>query len=127
MTIGELWVAHSLFPWIMMILAWWVLCSTAVMVRNWMRLRRLERHNKLLQEMVVEGVGSLAKRVTVIENRISILKPIPSEEECPSEPGEAGIRVAEQPAAIEEEAEENGDNVATRECEDQKRAGVGST
>ena len=127
MTTGELWVAHPLFPWLMIILSWWVLCSTAVMVRNWVRLRRLERHNKLLQKMLVEGVESVARRTTAIENRI--LKPIPSEEECPSElrSEEAGIRIAEQSAAAVEETEENGDYVATRECEDQKRARVGST
>ncbi len=129
MSVGELLVAHPFFPWLLSILSWWVLCSTAVMVRNWVRLLRLEQHNRLLQEMIVEGVESLAKRVAAIESRIQIFKPIPSEEECPSElcSGEAGIRIAEQPAAAIEEAEENGDNITTREREDQKRAGVRST
>lgn len=123
MTTGELWVV----PWLLIILSWWILCATVIMVRNWVRLRRLEQHNKFLQYMVVEGVGNLAKRVTAID-RIPFLKPIPSETECPSElrSGEAGIRITEEPAAIEE-TEENGDNVATRECEDQTRAGVRGT
>lgn len=52
MNTGELWVAHPFFPWLVIILAAWVGFSTAAQVRNWVRIRRLERHNKLLQEMV---------------------------------------------------------------------------
>lgn len=126
MTTGELWITHPFLPWLMIVLAWWVLCATVVMVRNWVRLRRLEQHNKLLQDMVVEGVGSLARRVKSIE-RTS--QPVESPAECPSElrSGEAGIRITEEPAAAIEETEENGDNVATRECEDQKRESVRGT
>lgn len=50
MNIGELWVAHPLFPRLMIILTAWVGFSTVVMIHNWVRIRRLERHNKLLQE-----------------------------------------------------------------------------
>lgn len=52
MITGEAWVVHPFFPWLMVILSWWIVCSTAVQVRNWIRLRRLEKHNKILQEMI---------------------------------------------------------------------------
>jgi len=42
MNLGELWIAHPLFPWIMGILAWWVMCSTIVMARSWTRIKKLE-------------------------------------------------------------------------------------
>lgn len=117
MTTGELWVAHPLFPWIMIILAWWVGCSTAVMVRNWVRICKLERHNKLLQEMLVEGVGSIARRVTAAEIFAS---------EGERRLRERRIRSEEpEPAAIEEA--ENGDYIAVDENKDTAGTGIRST
>lgn len=114
MTTGELWVEHPLFPWLMTVLAWWILCSTAVMVRNWVRLRKLERHNKLL----IEKIDNLDRQYQSIRR----------EEECSSELylGKAEIRIAEEPAAIEE-TDEDRDNVPTSECENQERERVGTT
>lgn len=104
MNIGELWVAHPLFPWLMIILAAWVGFSTAAQVRNWMRIRKLEQHNKLLQEMVVGGVGYIARQVKGIQPESS-----GREEECTSElcSGKNGIRTEEQPAAAIEETDED--------------------
>lgn len=79
MSIGELWVAHPFFTWLVIILALWVAFSTAVMVRNWVHILRLKQHNKLLQEMVIEGVGSIAKRITVIEKETYLTEPAPTE------------------------------------------------
>lgn len=75
MNIGELWVAHPFFPWLMIILAAWVGFSTATQVRNWVRIHRLERHNKSLQEIV----ENIAKQVEQAD----------SEERCPEEPAAA--------------------------------------
>lgn len=128
MPIGELWVAHPLFPWIMIILAWWVLCSTVVIARNYVLIRRLERHNKLLQKMVAEGVR-LAKQTAAIESRIPISKSIEHTEERTSElcSEQNGIRIEEPEAAAIEEAVENGDDFTVAENEDKERAGARST
>jgi hypothetical protein len=63
MTIGELWVQSPLFPILVWILAAWVLFATAVFVRTWYRLLRLERYTKLLESLVTEGVGNVAKQI----------------------------------------------------------------
>lgn len=132
MSIGELWIAHPLFPRIMMVLAWWVLCSTIIMGRNYVLIRRLERHNKLLQEMAAEGVrgvGNLAKQITVIQGRIPIPKPIGRTEERASEfcSEQSGVRTEEpEPAAIEE-ADEDGDEFAVAKNEAKERTGARST
>ena len=128
MTTGELWVAHPLFPWIMIVLGWWVLCSTAVMVRNYRLIRRLEQHNKLLQAIVMEGIGHLAKQIRAIQDGIPILKPLGREKERTSEllSRETRVQIEEpEPAAIEE-ADEVGDHIAVTTSKDTERAGVRS-
>jgi len=70
MNVGELWVAHPIFPWLVLILGFWVMLSTIVQARSWFFIRKLEQHNKLLQIMLLEGIGSVVKRFTAIENRI---------------------------------------------------------
>lgn len=129
MSIGELWIAHPLFPWIMITLALWVACSTIVMVRNWALICRLERHNKLLQEMLVAGIRNVAKQIRSIQDRIPILKPVRREEKRTSElcSGETGIRTEEQPAPEIEETNENGDDLAATESENAERESVRST
>lgn len=90
MNIGELWVAHPFFPWLMIILAAWVGSSTAAQVRNWVKIRSLERHNKLLQKMV-ENFAEQAKQT--------------DSERC-----------SEEPAAAIEEWEDHPETTATREA-----------
>ncbi len=128
MSVGELWVEHPFFPWLMIILALWVGFSTAVMSRNWFRIRKLERHNKLLQEMTVEGVGNLAGQVRTIQNRYAN-RPVECEEERTSEfcSGETGIRSEEPAPTAIEEADENRDHITVTEYEDQERESVRST
>lgn len=87
MSTGELWVEHPLFPWLIIVLAWWVLCSTVVMVRNWVRLRKLERHNKSL----IERVDNLARQYQSNRYKEDYTGELRS--------GEAGIRITEESAA----------------------------
>lgn len=123
MSIGELWIAHPLFPWIMIVLAWWVLCSTIVMARNYVLICRLERHNQWLRETAARvegGVRNLAKQ-------IAIPKSIERTEECTSElrSEQSGVRIEEpEPAAIEEADEDYGDGAAN---EAKERTGARST
>lgn len=122
MSVGELWVAHPLFPWLMIVLAMWVGSATIVMIRSWIYIRKLQRHNKLLQEMVVEGVGNLARRIKKSH-------PVTSEEECSDElcSGKAGIRIEEQPAPAIEEADEDWDESSDDTCDaDQVKERAGS-
>ncbi len=42
MAIGELWIAHPIFPWIMIILALWVSVATILIVRMWNKVKLLE-------------------------------------------------------------------------------------
>lgn len=95
MNIGELWVAHPLFPWLMIVLALWVGFSTTAQVRNWVRIRRLERHNKSLQETV----ENIAKQVEQTN----------SDERC-----------FEEPAAAIEEWETNSPNTIIAETSKEK-------
>lgn len=104
MSIAESWVANPIVPWLITILVLWIIFSTMVQARNWFRIRKLERHNKLLQEMLVEGVGNVARRITFIENRIPILK-------------SNGIRPEEQPAAAIEETIEDWDEQPVSGCQ----------
>jgi hypothetical protein len=76
--------------------------------------------------MLVEGVGSVARRTTVIER---ILKPLRSEEECPEKlcPEESGIRIEEQPAPAIEESIEVGDDIPVTPIKDPEGASISNT
>ncbi|MHA2279767.1 MAG: hypothetical protein ACXAC5_02570 [Promethearchaeota archaeon] len=69
MTTGELWVEHPIYPWLIVILAIWVGVSTIAQIRNWMHIRRLEHHNRLLQSLVTEGVGNVARQLNSIKEK----------------------------------------------------------
>ena len=71
MSVGELWVANPLFPWIVLILTAWVVTSIAVQVRNWIRICKLERTNKFLQEMIMGGVHGLSQRILEVKEEQS--------------------------------------------------------
>lgn len=118
MTIGELWVIHPLFPWIMAILAFWVGCSTILMVRIWVKIRKLESQN-------------IVKRIRTIHRSqgIPILKRVRRKKKRSSKfrSRKSRIRIKEpEPAAIEE-TKEDGNNFSVAESENKERAGVGST
>lgn len=119
MSVGELWIAHPLFPWIMIVLAGWVGFSTIVMVRNWTQIRKM---NSLL-----ETETKIIAKIEVIQDRI--LKSLGREEKRSSKlcSGKSGIRIEEQPAAAIEETEGDGNNIAITTSEDTERAGVRST
>lgn len=129
MSVGELWVGHPLFPYLVIILASWVLCSTIVIVRNWVLIFRLKRHNKLLQDMVVEGISGISKRVKKIEENPDwsgsdtgqgFLKEADSSESQNEE--SARIPDTTSEPAPTEEVRANGDHVATTGEEKTQRA-----
>lgn len=116
MNIGEAWVAHLLFPWIVMILAFWVGCSTILLVRIWVKIRRLENQRKIV-----------AKRIKPIRGK-PVFKRIRREKKCLCKlcSEKSRVRIEEpKPAAIEEE-NEDGEHFSVVESEDKERAVVGS-
>mgnify|MGYP001567098864 CR=1 FL=1 len=46
-SVGEIWVQHPLFPWILIILCLWVICSTMIHLRSWRKIQRLEGVNRI--------------------------------------------------------------------------------
>lgn len=118
MTIGELWVAHPIFPWIMAILSFWVGCSSILIVRIWVKIRKLEKQN-------------VARRIKTIQKSrgIAIHKRIRRKKKCSCKlcSGKNRVRIEEpEPAAIEE-TEEDGYDFSLVENKDKERTGVGST
>ncbi len=63
MSVGELWVQSPIFPWLLMILTFWVGTSTILMWRMWFKIKNLQNHNKLLQELMMGGISGLKEQI----------------------------------------------------------------
>jgi len=78
MSLGEAWVAHPIFPVLVVILAFWVGTFTIVLVRNWNRIQRLEQMIKTLTTKdtindIEREIEHLSIKVNVIDDDVERL------------------------------------------------------
>lgn len=68
MNVGELWVKAPIFPFLLVILAFWVGTSSILMWRMWYRINDLKKHNTL-QKLMMEGTHNLRNQTSQLRSK----------------------------------------------------------